>query len=66
MDTLKVKRVFETRDVEECNAYLDCGWELLQTAGMETDSREYSGPIIKYALGWTHGGEPVIPKRRYE
>jgi hypothetical protein len=62
MDLSNVKKIVHTSDDREVNLFLEAGWMLITTASMTTDSREYSGPMIKYSLGWTQDGAPVMPK----
>jgi hypothetical protein len=61
-DISKAKAIVELRTAEDVNRYLKAGWTLFSNASMTTDSREYSSPVIKYALAWTTGDEPVHPK----
>ncbi|MNU04203.1 hypothetical protein D3C72_2485130 [compost metagenome] len=54
-----VKEVTEVSGEQTVNRYLKAGWKILTVGTMTTDAREYSGPVIKYSLGWT--GEGAAP-----
>ncbi|MEN6624478.1 MAG: hypothetical protein ABFD50_23390 [Smithella sp.] len=58
MELEKVKEIYETSSYDTANFYLSWGWILLSVAKMNTDSREWSSPIIKYSLGWLREEEP--------
>jgi hypothetical protein len=62
MELSNIKKIIETVSASEVNKYLAAGWVVLATASMTTDSREYSGPVVKYSLAWDKDGEPVEPK----
>jgi hypothetical protein len=62
MDLSTVRQIFETNSATDSNKYIEAGWILIATASMTTDSREYSGPVIKYSLGWTKEEAPAKPK----
>lgn len=57
----KIYQVAEVSGERTANDYLAAGWVLLAVAKMDVDSREYSAPVIKYALGWTSDDQPRRP-----
>lgn len=61
MEYGKIRQIVEVTNADEANKYLDLGWVLLGTASMDTDSREWSQPMIKYSLGWPHSEKPKMP-----
>lgn len=63
MNYESVKEVAEVDTNKQVNAYLRLGWKLLGIATMNTDSEEYSEPIIKYPLGWEKEEKPVYPEK---
>lgn len=63
MNYESVKEVAEVDTNKQVNAYLRLGWKLLGIATMNTDSEEYSEPIIKYSLGWEKEEKPVYPEK---
>lgn len=61
MDLSKVKKIVETNSLTDANRLIAAGWFLITTSSMTTDSREYSGPVVKYSLGWAKDSDPVEP-----
>lgn len=61
MELEKVKEIYETMSRDDCNGYLYKGWILIAVATMNTDSKEWSSPQIKYSLGWIKEEEPQYP-----
>ena len=51
-DVKQVVEVTTTQGTDTLNEYLKLGWVLIGVSSMTTDHREYSGPMIKYSLGW--------------
>lgn len=68
-DVKEVVEITTVRDTGHLNAYLKAGWILLAVATMTTDHHEYSGPMIKYSLGWPGtlpAPQPEDPRARNE